>query len=96
MSTEELIKLVSKSPIYSLYEAEEIIGNKAYKVSKQQDLQEYRHYAVSTDIYECDDGYVGITGPCALYNESDTWKDICCICKASEYAEKWSITYVPA
>lgn len=73
MDTNEIIKLLlSKYPIYSLYGAEKLLDKKAYKVSNQQDLKEYRHYAIATDVYECTDGFVGITGPCRLYNEHDT------------------------
>lgn len=103
MKTKELIDLIaSKYPIYSLCEVDDLIKDKVKKVSNQQDskkiyinkVNESKWYIVATNVYQCDDGYVGITGPCQLYNEQIAWKDINFPCEAFEYDEVYSISYV--
>lgn len=94
MKVNEIINLIEDNyPLYSLYSAEELINNKVKKVASNLYIDEYRHYEISTDIYECEDGYVGITGPSKIYNEQDSWKDINEPCSVSEFIAVPTVTY---
>ena len=58
-------------------------------------LDEHRWYSIATDVYECEDGLVGVTGAFQSFSESQTWEDIGVMCGAEQYKVITSITYVP-
>lgn len=60
----------------------------------------HRWYTESTNIYKCDDGYVGITGFDYGHGDSVDPCDCFCYCHAEEFEPKQfepkqTITYVP-
>jgi hypothetical protein len=93
MTVNELINFISEPILYSLYSAEEYIGKNAEKVASHLYPDEHRWYQVSTDVYKCEDGYVGVTGPSNMYSESSTWKDINFPCFAEEFVPVTTTTY---
>lgn len=99
MKVQELIDLIiSEYPIYSMWDAEEIIGKKAEKVASGLDLDEHRWYSIysiATDVYKCDDGFVGIRGAYQSFSEQQGWSDIDVTCFAEEYEAVQTITYKP-
>ena len=95
MTVKELIDLINNANYYSIWEAEEHFGTGVYRVAANVYEDEHRWYVVSTNVYKCDDGYVGITGPSALNSESMVWSDCGYPCTAEEYEAFNTISYKP-
>lgn len=94
MKVQELIKLVNESsvPIHSLYNLEDFI--KLPKcVAMGLNYDKHRWYALATNVYECVDGFVGITGVDESYSENQTYSDIGFECEAEEYEKVQTITF---
>lgn len=94
MKVKELIKLVNGSdePIYSLYNLEDFIELPKC-VAMGLNYDKHRWYALATNVYECEDGFVGITGVDESYSEDQTYSDIGVECEAEEYEEIQTVTY---
>ena len=99
MKVQEVIDLINDKEIYSLYEVEYTINphgtKRCPKVASGLNLDEHRWYSIATDVYQCEDGFVGITGAYQSFSEMQTWEDIGVICGAEEYKAIQTITYVP-
>lgn len=95
MKVQEIIDLVNKEPLYSLWDAEDVIGGKAKQVASGLKLDEHRWYSTAVDVYQCDDGFVGVWGAYQSFSEMQTWQDIDIVCEASKYKEVQSVTYEP-
>ena len=48
-------------------------------------VDNHRWYKISTTVYKCEDGFVGVNGVSQLYNESMDYEDCCCECFAEEF-----------
>lgn len=95
MKVTEIIQLIQdESPLYNVYQADDIIGGQARMVYKNLDTEEHKWYRSATNIYQCDDGFVGITGPCKLYSETMNWRDLEEDCYAEEYTAVSTVTYI--
>lgn len=55
----------------------------------------HRWYTEATNIYRCDDGYVGITGFDYGHGDNVDPHDCFCYCHAEEFEPKQITTYVP-
>ena len=96
MKVNELIELINSSEnCYSIWNAENLFKGSVYRVAANVYEDEHRWYVVSTNVYKCDDGYVGITGPSALNSESMVWSDCGYHCTAEEYEAFNTISYRP-
>ena len=95
MKVQELINLINEKPLYSLWDADDVIGKNAKMVASHLDLDEYRWYSMAVNVYECEDGFVGVFGVYQSLSESQTWKDINVVCEASRYKEVKTVTYIP-
>lgn len=96
MKVQEVIDLIDDSTIYSLAELEwDGYLPKCKCVARGLNLDEHRWYSVATNVYECEDGFVGVTGVYQSFSESQTWKDIGVPCYAEEYIATPTITYKP-
>lgn len=95
MKVQELINLINEKPLYSLWDADDVIGKNAKMVASHLDLDEYRWYSMAVNVYECEDGFVGVFGAYQSFSESQTWKDINVVCEASRYKEVKTVTYIP-
>jgi len=75
MKVQEVIDLINNSeePLYSIYDAEELIQGKMVK--EHQDLDEHRWYSIATRVYEVEDGFVGIRGCYQSFSEMQMWSD---------------------
>ena len=95
MKVQELINLINEEPLYSLWDADDVIGKNAKMVASHLDLDEYRWYNMAVNVYECEDGFVGVFGVYQSFSESQTWEDINVVCEASRYKEVKTVTYIP-
>lgn len=93
MKKEELIELINNECLYSLYDVEDIIPSDVQCVATDLENDRRRWYEISTSVYLCEDGYVGIRGVSKLYSEMMMYSDCDYICEASEYEEVVTITY---
>lgn len=98
MQVQELIDLINDTerdmPLYSLYDAEDIIPREVGKVASGLDLDEHRWYSTAIDVYRCEDGYVGIFGAYQSFSEMQTWSDISVTCDAFEMEAVPSVKYI--
>ena len=95
MKKKELIDLINNGCFYSLYDAEDIIPKEVQCVAKGLEVDRHRWYSTCTNVYACEDGYVGVQGVNDLYSEAMVYSDCDCPCKASEYVEVRTVTYKP-
>lgn len=94
MNVKEAIDLINNSDnCYSLLDAENLL--KGCKFIRRQDCESCRWYILATDIYEVDDGYIGVSGVSELKSEIADYSDIDELCFAEEYKAIQTITYVP-
>jgi hypothetical protein len=98
MKVQELIDLINNTerdvPLYSLYDAEDVIPRGVDKVASGLDLDEHRWYSTAIDVYQCEDGFVGIRGAYQSFSEMQDWSDICFTCYAFEMEAVPSVKYV--
>lgn len=94
MKVQEVIDLVNNGEFKSINNVEDKLPKDVKKVEKNLDQDRFLWCFVSTSVYECEDGFVGITGPSQLLSESMTWSDIDYgLCYAEEYESVQTITY---
>lgn len=94
MKAQELIELINGEPLYSLWDADDVIGSEATMVAKGLKLDIHRWYSKAVNVYKCDDGFVGVCGPYQLFSEEMVWSDTEA-CKAALYKEVKTVTYKP-
>lgn len=95
MKVQDVIDLFNENDVYALWEAEGMIETFCKKVASGLNLDEHRWYSIATDVYKCEDGFVGVTGAYQSFSESQTWEDIGVICGAREYKAVQTTTYEP-
>jgi len=93
MKVAEVIEKVTNTEYWSLYSFEkesslEAVANGLY-------VDKHRWYEISTTVYKCEDGFVGVSGVSQLYSESTEYEDCCRECIAEEFEPKQITTYVP-
>lgn len=94
MKVQELIdKINSATNCYSIYDAEDIIGDEIECVASNLEINEHRWFTISTSVYKLEDGYVGITGISSLKSEVMAYSDCDFPCIAEEYEEFTTISY---
>lgn len=96
MKVNEIIECVGKNTFYSLFAAEETIQREFGPLKKAADgldFDEHRWYSITTTVYECEDGYVGVTGCSQLKSEMMSWEDTNEIVTAAEYEAVPTVTY---
>lgn len=86
MKVKELIDVVNNGCFYSLWQIEH---NDAQflpkKVADDLEIEEHRWYIVTTTVYECEDGFVGIRCATSLKSEMMDWSDTDEVATAYEY-----------
>lgn len=95
MKKQELIDKINNGNYHCVWEAEDNIPTECACVETELNPDEHRWYIVSTNVYECEDGYVGVRGVSSLKSESIFWEDVEVICSACEYEEYSTISYRP-
>ena len=96
MKVKEFIEFVEnyEDPFISLYDVEYAVDEKTKKVATIN-VDNHRHYSIATDIYQCEDGFVGVTGLHEMFNECSVPSDFDINCEASEYEAVQKVTYRP-
>lgn len=93
MKVAEVLEKVNNTRYWSIYAFEEDLDLEA--VAYGLDVDRHRWYEVSTNVYKCEDGFVGVRGPSHLYSESMEYESCYCECFAEEFEPKLVIAYVP-
>lgn len=93
MKVKELIEHVSKYTFYSLMEVEDSLKEVPQCVAERLEIDKHRWYSVSTFVYECEDGFVGIRGVSDIYSDDIDAEDCGVICTACEYEEFPHVLY---
>ena len=94
MKIAEVIEKCSSKNIWSLWEFEEEFPD-LKRVASDLNVERARWFEHATNVYECEDGFVGVSGVAELYSEMMSWDDCGCECTAVEYEAIPSITYKP-
>lgn len=96
MKLKEAIEIVNNGDFNSLYEAEEAISDGIIKeVASELNLDHHRWFTVSTNVYQLEDGYIGIIGVSGLNSECMVYSDCGYPSKAYEYEEFTTVSYRP-
>jgi len=93
MKVAEVIEKVNSTKYWSLYDFEEDFDLEA--VASGLYVDKHRWYEISTTVYKCDDGFVGVSGVVQTYSEMMDYSDCLCECSAEEFEPKQVTTYVP-
>lgn len=95
MKVKELIQAVDDNyeELLSLFHLEDVIENLPKCVARHIERDKHRWYSIATNVYECEDGFVGITGAAESFSECQGWDDIGVHCTAREYEAVSIITY---
>lgn len=94
MKVKEVIEKCSSESLWSLWEFEEEFPD-LKRVASDLNVERDRWFELATNVYECEDGFVGVNGVAELYSEMMSWDDCDCPCCACEYEAVPSITYKP-
>lgn len=95
MKVEEVIKLINEQDeLYSLSYAEELLSKHGVEqVMYGLDLEKHRWYEISTDVYQCEDGFVGVTGLGTMFSDMMLPSDCDVHCFAEEYEPVQVVAY---
>lgn len=94
MKRQELIDKVNNAHCYSLFQAEDIIPIDVPQVAEGLKLDEHRWYSTAINVYQCEDGFVGIRGAYQSFSDRQTWEDIDVICEAFPMKQVQTVTYI--
>lgn len=94
MKVAEVIEKCNSENIWSFWEFEESFPD-LKRVVSDLNIDRHRWFEASTNVYECEDGFVGVNGVAELYSEMMSWDDCDCPCTAAEYEAVQTITYKP-
>ena len=94
MNKQELIDLINNAYCHSLWPAEDIIPGNISQVAEGLKLDQHRWYSTAINVYQCEDGFVGIWGAYQSFSEMQTWEDLDIICEAFPMKQVQTITYV--
>ena len=95
MKVQEVISRVNNGDFNCIFHAKEALPREVEEVTNNLNIDEHRWYIITTSVYKCEDGFVGITGPSSLKSESMAWSDTDEYCTAEEYEAVPSIIYKP-
>ena len=93
MKVKELVEKVNNAKYRSLFDFEEDFNLEI--VASELYVDKHRWYETSTTVYECEDGFVGVSGISQMYSDYMGYGDCECECFAEEFEPKQVITYVP-
>lgn len=95
MTKEQLIEKINNSHFKSLFETdEEIYQYTKGQVASGLKLEEHRWYSTAINVYEVEDGFVGVRGAYQSFSECQDWTDIDYDSKAFPMKAVETITYV--
>ena len=97
MKVQELIDKLAEerfeNGIYSVLDVREIVPTDVKLVAYNLDPDEHRHYIVSTDVYKCEDGFVGVRSASVKFSENYLWEDLDVDFEVFPMKEVRTITY---
>lgn len=94
MKVKEAIELINNSDnCYNLHDAKNLLIG--CKFRNRQDYNSHIWDITATDIYEVDNGYIGVKGIAELKSEMIDFSDCKEHCVAKEYEAVPTITYIP-
>lgn len=85
-------KLIEES-IYTLGDVEDIIDKDIQKVAKRLYPDNHRWYQMATDVYKCEDGFLGVRGVSIIFSESMCGSDCGQDVELFEMEQVPSVTY---
>lgn len=94
MKVAEVIEKCSSKNIWPLWEFEEEFPNLKL-VASDLNVERDRWFEISTNVYECENGFVGVSGVSQVYSEMMSWSDCMCECTAVEYESFTTVSYKP-
>lgn len=92
MKVQEVTEKCNSENIWSFWEFEEAFPE-LKRVASDLNIDRHRWFEISTNVYECDDGFVGVEGVSEVYSEMMDYRDCDCPCTATEYEAVQTITY---
>lgn len=95
MKKQELIDLINNAHCCSLWKAEDIIPIDVPQVAQGLNLDEHRWYSTAVNVYQVEDGFVGVWGAYQTFSEMQMYEDLDVICEACEYEEYTTVSYRP-
>lgn len=95
MKVAEVIELINnEDELYCLSYAEEMLSKHGVEqVMYGLDPDKHRWYEISTDVYQCEDGFVGVTGLGTMFSDMMCPSDCDVHCSAEEYEPVQVVTY---
>lgn len=93
MKVAEVIEKANSTKYWSLYDFEEDFDLEA--VARDLNLDRLRWFEISTVVYKCEDGFVGVSGVSHTYSEMMDYRDCDCECTAKEFKPVQTTIYVP-
>lgn len=91
---QEVIDKVTEGKFYSIWEAEDLVLELGVqKVADNLDMDDRRWYQFSTNVYKCEDGFVGVRGVSVLKSEMMSYEDCYKVSEAFECKEVQTVTY---
>lgn len=95
MKVAEVIELINnEDEVYCLSYAEEMLSKHGVEqVMYGLDPDKHRWYEISTDVYQCEDGFVGVTGLGTMFSDMMCPSDCDVHCSAEEYEPVQVVTY---
>lgn len=93
MKVAEVIEKVNTNKYWSLFEFEEDFDLEA--VARDLYIDRLRWFEISTVVYKCEDGFVGVCGVSQTYSEMMDYRDCDCECTAKEFKPIQTTIYVP-
>lgn len=95
MKVQEVINLINEQDeLYCLSDAEELLSkHDVEQVMYGLESDAHRYYEISTDVYQCEDGFVGVTGLGTMFSEMMLPSDCDIHCSAEEYEPVQVVTY---
>lgn len=94
MKVADVIANVNSEKYWSLFDFEANFDLTCVAININ--IDRYRWYELSTNVYKCDDGYVGVTGIAKCFDEYASPVDMDCPCYAEEFVPIETVQYISA
>ncbi len=92
MKVSEVIEKCSSENLWSLWEFEEEFPD-LKRVASDLNVDRHRWFELATNVYECEDGFVGVEGISEVFSEMMSNSDCDCPCTAAEYEAYTILSY---
>lgn len=85
MTIKECIELINTTPLLSLSMADNIIQTHIPRTSRKMTIIKSAKYVILSDVYECEDGFIGFIGTFRGCVDGMTSDDASKKCRIKEY-----------